>query len=138
MLTASVDLQGLPGLNATIASLYTMPSMLMAMVQERAREGAERLAAATNVDTGAAQAGWHWFTIDATSAAIVNRATNRGYSYPTGLITGTGARAVPTAGFTGGHRASWPGMSPSITLRPAWEREITIGFTLPASLVGVP
>jgi hypothetical protein len=136
MLTAELDVSGFAEIEATLAGLENLPASLTAVLLARAREGVVRLAAATPVRTRAAQQGWQALPVDATTAMIVNRVTNRGYSYPTGLITGTGSRAVPTLGFVGSHRQDWPGQFPSATLRPAWMMESTIGFSLPVSLLG--
>jgi hypothetical protein len=136
MLTADITLDGLSEVSARPAALAGLSDSVQVLLLARAEEGKDRLARATNVATGAAQAGWEVEVLDATTVAIVNRVANRGYSYPAGLVTGTGGRAQPTTGFSGTHRADWPGMTPSRTLHPAWEAEVLTGFTLPATLLG--
>jgi hypothetical protein len=107
------------------------------VVLEEARLRQEDLAVHTPVRTGMAQLGWEVEVVSGSGfdvgAMVTNRVTNRGYSYPTGLTTGTGMRAVPTTGWRGSHRADWPGMHPS-TLHDAWESAVAAGFHLPSLL----
>ena len=137
MLHADVALDGYPQVLAQLARAADLGSAVHALLVARAEEGKERLARATPVRTGTAQRGWAVLPIDADSLAIVNPVLSAdGYSYPTGLITGTGGRAQPTFGYLGTHNPTWHGMAPSTTLHRAWEVEVVTGFTLPATLLG--
>ena len=136
MLFADATLTGVAEMEARIAGLHSLPGILHTLLLARAHDGQQRLARATPRRSGAAAGGWQVLPINGEQVVIVNRVVSKnGYSYPTGLITGTGGRAVATSGYIGGHNAAWHGMLPSQSLHAAWEREVRTGFSLPASLL---
>lgn len=122
-------------LNGNAAALARMASLnatveleLSRTLLARGEHAVARLRNATNRKTGAAAGGWRMIPLSLLQVAVVNQVVSpKGFSYPSALISGTGVRGS-AVGPPHGSQVSYgsvPGMSPSLTLRPVWDSEVS-------------